>query len=145
MSYLPSADDDSQPFSGETIRVSALTPAEELAVRQREYHEQREDAARRHIVWDADGFTDTDAEGDDDPDYVGLAEQAPWGIRQDNGSVIPLAKVEDLAVGGDASMDVDAAENAEGPQNHERAEFSGAPESIPSDVEGLVSIIIPLH
>lgn len=138
-------DEDSQPFSGETIRVSALTPVETLAIRQREHYQQREDAARRHIVWDADGLTDTDAEGDDDPDYIGLAKCTPLGIRQENGSVIPLAKVEDLAVGGDASMDVNVAEGADDPQNLEKAEFAGAPESIPSDVEGLVSILVPFH
>lgn len=74
--YLPSAEDNNAPFLGTTIghpyAAPVLTPVEEAEVRQKQVETQRRDAKQRQVVWDADGgMCDVDADGEEDPDYLG--------------------------------------------------------------------------
>lgn len=70
--YLPSVEDNNAPFLGTTTdgrdtSAPTLTPTEEAALRLQQLEIQRQDAAERRVVWDAqEGLGDDDAEGEDD-------------------------------------------------------------------------------
>lgn len=70
--YLPSVEDNNAPFLGTTadgryLNAPTLTPKEEAALRLQQLDVQRQDAAERRVVWDAEeGLGDVDAEGEDD-------------------------------------------------------------------------------
>jgi meiosis-specific protein len=70
--YLPSVEDNSAPFLGTTageqsLRAPALSPVEEAELRMRQSEAQKQDAAERRVVWDAEeGLGDADAEGEVD-------------------------------------------------------------------------------
>jgi len=166
--YLPSStEDNNATFAGTTTRsqnlpftVTTLTPAQEATIRERQVNAQMQDAEQRSIVWGVDGddtYSDPDAEGDDDEDYVrdangtykrkvdvddsGADTYAPIGLRCEDGQIVPLPKLEDVKVkknadrqhGGDP-MDIVVGEEAY---------FGGVSEKVPTCVGDLVSLHLP--
>ncbi|KAJ3558173.1 hypothetical protein NM688_g1079 [Phlebia brevispora] len=105
--YLPTLEDNNAPFSGTTVQGNGLhapplTPAEEAETRLQQIELQKEDAQKRHVVWDAEeGLADADAEGENDDgrqvlgawrirqtgsmEFVG-----PLGMRDGDGNIVPL-------------------------------------------------------
>ncbi|KAI0664727.1 HORMA domain-containing protein [Cubamyces menziesii] len=122
--YLPSGEDNSAPFLGTTsanpFGAPPLTPVEEATMRAEQIHIQRQDASERRVVWDADDVAvaggglgyDESSPTDTDKEPV-FAPTAPIGIRNDEGSIVPLSQ---------------------GAQEYEKAEaqYSGKPESVPA-------------
>ncbi|KAJ7137828.1 HORMA domain-containing protein [Mycena epipterygia] len=114
--YLPSStENDHATFTGTTTRVAApptLTPVEEATIRAEQAAKQSKDAESRNIVWSADASDELDAEGEDDPDYVRIADGSfvPVGVRNEAGVIEPLP----------ASMDI------------EEAQFGGVSQTVPT-------------
>jgi hypothetical protein len=112
--YLPSTEDNDAAFTGTTTGAAApsLTPLEEANHRAQQAEIQAKDAFERNVVWDAEhglGEGDADAEGEDDPDYVGgvfvggggkgvndsgVEILVPIGIRNEEGVIEPLVLSE---------------------------------------------------
>lgn len=82
--YLPSVEDNNAPFLGTTadgryLNAPTLTPKEEAALRLQQLDVQRQDAAERRVVWDAEeGPGDVDAEGEDDDGMWFLGLEVSW-------------------------------------------------------------------
>lgn len=74
-------EDNNAPFLGTVTGrgpvAPALTPAEEAAARVQQAEMQRQDAAERRVVWDAeDGLVDVDADGEEE--FVGGGHSLTW-------------------------------------------------------------------
>jgi hypothetical protein len=94
-SFLPSSEDNNATFIGTTggpCTGPTLTPVEENRVRLQQMEVQKQDAYDRRIVYDAEGTIDEDAEGIDDPDYVGAnsIDDTPIGMRITKNDIVPL-------------------------------------------------------
>lgn len=124
-----------------------LTPVEEASHRAQQAQTQEKDAIERKVVWDVEhGLGDIDAEGEDDPDYIdvvggkfndsGVDFAMPLGIRNEEGTIVPLASTKE-GMRLDTAMDVDGA-----PQE---ALFLGLIEVAPSRAGALVCrLLTPL-
>ncbi|TFK94784.1 HORMA-domain-containing protein [Polyporus arcularius HHB13444] len=123
--YLPCGEDNNAPFLGTTDRsmfaAPPLTPAEEAAQRAQQVEVQRQDAVERRVVWD----------GDDgmlcDKSHMDLEMEdtvVPVGIRNEDGTVIPLSLEEQHNALGDPA----------------EAHYSGRLESVPACIGQLVRI-----
>lgn len=114
-SYLPSSEEygDNAAFSGLTgnPRRSDLTPQQEALIRKYATEKQYEDAKNRNLVWlaeDSVDLSDTEAEGEDDPDYIRLPDgtyeknrdPVPVGIRTEDGRIDELPERAEIHFGG---------------------------------------------
>ncbi|KAF9475066.1 DNA-binding protein [Pholiota conissans] len=131
-SYLPSSSEhgDDAIFSGLTANPvrSNLTPIEEATLCKNQIEKQLEDAKNRNLVWpveDVVDLEDLDAEGEDDPDYIKLADGAfkqidaisPIGVRNGTGSIEAVPMCEET----------------------EEAHFGGISESVPRRLHEIVT------
>lgn len=114
-SYLPSSKEhgDDAAFSGLTGNPerSVLTPQQEASFCKHEADKQSEDAKNRNLVWlaeDSIEISDAEAEGEDDPDYIRLADGTykklgtpiPIGVRNENGCIGELPERTEVHFGG---------------------------------------------
>jgi meiosis-specific protein len=152
-SILPSGVPEGAPFGGALAGRKfpdpgpALSPAEEAARRAQEVETQKQDAEARRIIWAADDeLTDRDAEGEDDPDYNALTPKTSQqqdtpsllGIRQRDGTIIPLpAQRRNHSDAGGNGM---AVKGEDGVLSSSEAQFMGVLETVPCDLNELVSI-----
>jgi meiosis-specific protein HOP1 len=127
-SYLPSSEEhgDNAAFSGLTGNPerSILTPQQKQSLFNHQVEKQYEDAKNRNLVWlaeDSVELSDTEAEGEDDPDYVHL----PDGTYEKIGNPIPV---------GIRNMDGCIDELPERTEMH----FEGISENIPQRLQEVV-------
>lgn len=135
--YIPNEDNNESQFIG-VVPVSKngngmtkFSGSGSSSSRARQVEQQLKDAEQRVVAWNAEDsrWTDEDAEGEVDYDYVndsGIALSEPLGIRKDDGSIVPI---EDQEENGMETDQVDA-------------QFFGEPELAPSRVGKLVSFFI---
>lgn len=135
---LPGPEEDECEFKeAKCMAPTQYNAVEELAAQQRDRERQRADAAQRQIVWDADGLTDLDADGEDDPDCVRLQKNKSLiGVRQDNLTIRPLSA---KLIGKQIITQSRSVMSSSSPADHPE-HFEGAPESIPSGIHSYVSI-----
>ncbi|KAI0707776.1 HORMA-domain-containing protein [Earliella scabrosa] len=113
--YLPSGEDNNAPFLGTTEKnmfaAAHLTPAEEAAQRAQQVQAQRQDAMERRIVWDGDEGLGRAVATEEaaDVDHV-----TPLGVREDDGSVVPLPMQERRSF-----------------EQSAEAQYAGRPETVP--------------
>ena len=97
------------------------------SIRAKQIDQQKKDAEDRNVAWSIeDKLTDTDADGESDPDYMHV-DSGFLGKRQPDGNIIPMQE-SDCAMEG----------------NESEVQFFGQEEVAPSHVGKLVRMSHPL-
>ncbi|PAV23827.1 meiosis specific hop1 [Pyrrhoderma noxium] len=123
--YIPNGEDDAQEFLGfrSFPKGQEIKLASQVKARSMQTDSLMKDAEERMVAWNAEDprWTDEDAEGDPDPDYVndsGIAIDVPLGIRKGDGTIIPKLR------NGDVDMET----------SNNDAHYYGKPEVVPDRV-----------
>lgn len=131
--YIPNGENNDSQYLGiesigreglDTVRASVDPEARSVQIGI-----QRKDAEERGVAWSVEDprWSDEDAEGDDDPDFVndsGIVLDRPLGLRGPNGDIDPM---NTQAADG---MDTDEPD----------AKFMGKPDVAPDRLGQLVSL-----
>ena len=127
--YIPNGEDDSREFLGfrSFQKGQEVKLASQVKARSMQTDALMKDAEERMVAWNAEDprWTDEDAEGCPDPDYVndsGIAIDVPLGIRKGDGTIIPNLQ------NGDVDMET----------SNNDTHFYGKPEVVPDRVGQLV-------
>lgn len=127
--YIPNGEDDSREFLGfrSFQKGQEVKLASQVKARSMQTDALMKDAEERMVAWNAEDprWTDEDAEGCPDPDYVndsGIAIDVPLGIRKGDGTIIPKLR------NGDVDMVT----------SNNDAHYYGKPEVVPDRVGQLV-------